>query len=500
MAININIDSQIVTQTISEWAIDTTIYVTNTLLFVSDSTYLFTNQQKFKKADGVNTFADLDFMPIDNYYVNSFKTRVDAHGGVTEALDCLDTQLEELDVTPSIMLTPNGVKDGKLFSIIGNTSQTDMDWSRNTVANRVNKNGLIEEVGVNVPRINYPISGGCPSVLLEPQRTNLITYSNDFSNVSWIKSGATIIPNEVISLDGSINASKIVSDNSLSSKLIYKSNIPVVIGEKYTFSSFVKKSDFDFIQIGFGGGFGDIDANINLSNGNIEVNSGISDVNIEFLNDDWFKISITDTPSTTVGFFYISLINSALSNRAEPFQGDGVSGIYIYGAQLELGSYATSPIPTLGATVTRLKDVGTNCGTVDDFNSEEGTFFVEMSQSNDTFNTISISDGTTSNRVTIAYINDSIRSIVVFGGVITQIVSNGHTQGQVFKAAIIYTIDSITLSVNGVDIQTIARSVFTSPLNKLEFAQGNGGNEYFGEIKQLHVYKQALTDAQIQAL
>ena len=100
MAVEINIPSQNKTQTSAEWATDTTVY-SDMLLFISDSTYLFTNQQKFKKANGINTFAELDFMPIDKYYVNSFKTRVDAHGGQSEALECLDTQLESLGIVDS---------------------------------------------------------------------------------------------------------------------------------------------------------------------------------------------------------------------------------------------------------------------------------------------------------------------------------------------------------------------------------------------------------------
>jgi len=64
MAININIDSQIVTQTVAQWAIDVTVYPANTILFASDLFYGLTDQQQFKKADGVQTFANLDYMPI----------------------------------------------------------------------------------------------------------------------------------------------------------------------------------------------------------------------------------------------------------------------------------------------------------------------------------------------------------------------------------------------------------------------------------------------------
>jgi hypothetical protein len=505
MAVNINIDSQIVTQTISEWAIDTTTYVTNTLLFVSDSTYLFTNQQKFKKADGVNTFANLDFMPIDDYYVNSFKTRVDAHGGVTEALDCLDTQLEALDVTPAIMLTPNGVKDGKLLSIIGNTSQTDMDWSGGA-GTRINKDLFIEDSAINVPRINYPIGGGCPSVLLEPQRTNLITYSNDFSNASWLKIRSTLSLNKVISPSGDIDAFELIENVGLNTHYIRRPYTFGTLGNNI-YSVYAKANTRDIICLGFNG-YGNnaySAAYFDLTNGIVANEFNNPNAKIEDIGNGWYKCSVQNNELALLNAYVDVFISDNIYTGH--YNGNGSSSVYIYQAQLEQGSFVTSPITTQGATVTRLKDAGTNCGTVDDFNSEEGVLFVEMKAlANDLSNRIiSISDNTNTNQVAMFYttIDNSVRANYTVAGVKSFDFTFALADITQFnKITIRWKENDFSLWVNGIKVLEDLLGSVASPntFKELKTTQGDNSLPFEGQIKKLHVYKQALTDAQIQAL
>ena len=84
----------------------------------------------------------------------------------------------------SIVVTPNGYKAGELYAVIPSDGAADMDVTRATDATRVNESGLIEDVLANVPRIDYT-GGGCPHILAEPMRTNLIPYSEDFTAGSW---------------------------------------------------------------------------------------------------------------------------------------------------------------------------------------------------------------------------------------------------------------------------------------------------------------------------
>jgi hypothetical protein len=105
----------------------------------------------------------------------------------------------------SFLVTPNGYKASKLYAAIPTNGNGDMTFTRATTATRVDENDLVSSVASNVPRIDYT-GGGCPSILLEPQRTNLVTYSEDFSNASWSKGDSTIVVNSTMSPSNILNA------------------------------------------------------------------------------------------------------------------------------------------------------------------------------------------------------------------------------------------------------------------------------------------------------
>jgi len=92
---------------------------------------------------------------------------------------------------PSIALIPSGYKASKLYSVLPTNGNADLTVVRNSTANRINENKLIESMGINVPLLDYS-NGTCPSLLLQPQSTNLITYPLSFGNSYWTKSGASI--------------------------------------------------------------------------------------------------------------------------------------------------------------------------------------------------------------------------------------------------------------------------------------------------------------------
>jgi hypothetical protein len=88
---------------------------------------------------------------------------------------------------PKLALIPSGYKATKVYSILPSDGGGDFDFDRaNGYASRVRKDGLIEEVSNDVPRLDW-LNSNCPSLLLEQSRTNLITYSEDFSQSIWTK-------------------------------------------------------------------------------------------------------------------------------------------------------------------------------------------------------------------------------------------------------------------------------------------------------------------------
>ena len=345
----------------------------------------------------------------------------------------------------------------------------------------------------NVPRIDYT-GGGCPHILAEPQRTNLLTYSEDFSQSSWSKtSGGTgsvpvITSNNVISPDGTQNASRIVFDagsgTSNSDKSEISSSVTASDNTNATASIYLK----------------------GLNGGEQLVFRGVasSTYTLITLTTEWQRFSTTEDSGTSNDFIQFGIRQSV--------SGHGVINanptIFAWGAQIEEGSYATSYIPTSGSTVTRNQDLFTRDGISSLINSIAGVFFIEMATFLDEGTTadkwIALSDGTANNSVRIAYSGgaNTIRAYLNVGGSAQADMTYAVTDVTQFsKIAFSYAANNFNLWVDGVKrVTDTSGSVFSAnTLNRLGLDNGGGGS-FPGKIKQLQVYKTALTDTQLAAL
>ena len=366
-----------------------------------------------------------------------------------------------------------------------------------------------EEARNNVPRIDYT-GGGCPHILAEPQRTNLVTYSEDFSNSSWTKDASTITPNAVTSPDGTLNADIIIATATNSSHSAFISlSSSTSSGTSYCYSFFAKAKEYTkaAIRIGGSGYSTQPMAVINLSNGSIVSQQGFTSISVTNFDNQWYKISAVFTATSSVAP-NIQPIADGFTTTSDnyTYTGDGTSGIYIYGAQVEAGSYPTSYIPTSGSTVTRNQDVFSRDGISSLINSAEGVLFVEMAALADdlTNRAISLSDGTLNNGIQIEYFNVSnrIRFRVYAGGVLratNQVI--GITITNTNKLAFKWESGFMTVYINGSILNT-AQAIAATPtgLDRLNFDLGQGSSRLFGKVKQLQVYKTALTNAQLTSL
>lgn len=195
---------------------------------------------------------------------------------------------------------------------------------------------------LNVPRIDY--TGGCGKLLLEPQRTNVATYSNDFSNAAWIKTNSTITANTTTSPDGTQNASTLVISSS--GYLLRQYTASVSAGGSWALSIFAKNQTTNFLR--FGGA----------------TPSGTDTYSIQDMGNGWYRHSLVRTFASAYASFNLQLIINEVATH------------YIWGGQIEQG-YATSYIPTASATVTRLVD---SANSLNDSLSggQVGSFFVEL--------------------------------------------------------------------------------------------------------------------------
>ena len=259
----------------------------------------------------------------------------------------------------SLIVTPNAYKAGKLYSLKPTDGSGDLGVVRATTATYVDADGVIQTALANEPRFDYS-NGSCPSILVEPQRTNLLLRSEEFDNASWSKANVTVAANQTIAPDGNLTAD-LLAGIGTGTSYSYQ-NATVVSGQTYTISIFAKKNQTNFLQIFGSGGFGaNTWANFDLENGTIGSKDASTTATITAYPNGWYKCTISNTTvSTTDGCFFVP-VNSATASRNPSFNATNHS-IYIWGAQLEAGSNATSYIPTVASTVTRNADAISKSG------------------------------------------------------------------------------------------------------------------------------------------
>jgi hypothetical protein len=369
----------------------------------------------------------------------------------------------------------------------------------------------------NIPRIDY--TTGEAVVLLEPQSTNLITHSEGFTtSEGWSNTRLTSVPSSAISPDGSLNATKLVEDTNNNSRNAVDS-VNATLGATVVGSVFVKKADYDYVMIeivdnaaNVNGGLNAYRVSFDILNGafNADLSSG-SPINpfynIEDYSNGWYRLSVGLTKKTDAvrADLKIQLVNSNTNGANPTYQGDGVSGTYVWGAQIEALPYATSYIPTSGAIATRLADIVTGAGDVNTFNSTEGVLYAEMAAlANDGTNrAIALSDGSTSNVVRFYYSTTDNRIVgsVKSGGATVFVFNNALSIATDFlKVAISYRLNEFKMYVNGTLVFTDTSGNTPIGLNELAFDNGAGNDSFKGKVKALAVFNEALTDSELLCL
>ena len=358
--------------------------------------------------------------------------------------------------------------------------------------------GSIDNVSVieitddtNLPRIDYsPYSGAgtCGHWLFEPQSTNLIPYSEDYTVFSPASNGTGINPvitsNYSVSPDGTQNADRI------------------------QFNRGSGTSSIDTSYVTYGLSLGTIDSTLSIY---LKTNDGTTkDVTLR-LGASLFDYDVTVTSNwqrfTLSGNTSVDRVQILLYGN----QNSQTADISCYGTQVEEQSYATSYIPTSGSTVTRLQDAANEAGSIDLINSTEGVLYAEIASFISTDATepnryITITNGTSNERIALLLGGNTnqLRAIAFSN---TQSINISFTTSstdakQFNKLAIKYKSGDYAFFLNGVKIggSTEANIFTTDTLNDLSFDVGGGTQKFRGKVKCVAVYKEALTDAELTCL
>ncbi len=344
---------------------------------------------------------------------------------------------------------------------------------------------------------------GCGSWLLEPQSTNLVTYSEDFSDASWSKVNSSVVSG-FTSPDGLSSAYSLIEDTSLGQHKVDPQNLSLTSGTLYTSSVFAKKGSRDILQMIWSGVFAADRVNFDLTNGTTYGGSAATG-KIESFGNGWYRCSITQAAGANgLGRCQILLQDSLSASRFASYQGNGSGNINIWGAMAEAQSYSTSYIPTNGAASTRLQDIANNSGNATLINSTEGVLYVEAIAIDPDFaNVISLSDGTNTNRIALT-LPQNASNINAFSSVNGVKIDNNilHDSSVNSKYAIVWNGNSFKVFVNGIKKvdNTMSGSFSANALTNVRFDRGDGGLNFHGKTKAVVVYKEALTDEQLTCL
>jgi len=407
----------------------------------------------------------------------------------------------------SSIVIPKGFY-GKANVLQGFNPQTenlvDLDVVRNTTATRVNEAGLIESVAANVPRRDF-LNGGCGELLVEPQRTNLLTYSEQFDNADWLKTAATIAANSITAPDGTLTADKIVEATVNDYHKVTQSSLQNI---DRPISIFAKAGERNLLIISalLSGNPNKRSVIYDLSEGNIVYDPTGYNSEITHVGDGWYRCTTTATSaaeSTSTNITFGIGVDASLPANND-YTGDGTSGIYIWGAQFEEGTYPTSYIPTTASAVTRNQDVisASNIGSL--LNDAEGGIFVEAAPfevSSDL--RFALSDGSINNRVSISYFSSPQYFVVVDGAVIVGAATSATATANVFsKITLRYATNDFAVYQNGNSFftQNTGATFNDGTLTDVRFSGGESLSPFFGRIRNLIVFNNAPTDSELQTL
>jgi hypothetical protein len=405
----------------------------------------------------------------------------------------------------SFLVTPNGYKEDKLYAAIPTNGDGDMTVTRATTATRVDENDLVSSVASNVPRIDYT-GGGCPSILLEPQRTNIVLRSQEFDNASFVKNLSSVSANTTTAPDGTLTADTWTGDGV--SGVHYLAQIAsATSGVAYTQSVFAKKGTNDFIQIVGPGAIyttGTVFANFDLENGFLGTIGASATATITDFGNGWYRCTMTATATATVSSngFQLGLITSATSARRESNSLE--TSVHLWGAQVEAGAYPTSYIPTTTATVTRNADVISKTGISSLIGQTEGTVFMDINweEKSGVYYINSISNGSTNNEIYMSFgnsFNNSIRFSISSGGSYSVTFNSSVLTSGRYKIAFAYANNDATAYINGTQVFT-DNTVSVPSTSEMKFLRANNTSGYSGTINASALWKTRLTNAELISL
>jgi hypothetical protein len=373
-------------------------------------------------------------------------------------------------------------------------------FSRASTGTLTNSSGVLTTAAINAPRFNHVYNGSSwvsKGLLVEEARTNSFFYSEDFSNAYWTKSASTVSSNVTLAPDGTNTADKIEETTSNAAHQAY--SIFSASATTYTFSVYGKSSERNLLQVDFNGSVNY--AIFNLTSGTVTASSGSGlTASITSVGNGWFRCAITQSQSS--GTIYPAF-RPVLTGTTTIYAGTTGYGLFMWGAQIESGSFPTSYIPTTTAQATRSADVCQITGT--DFsgfwNEPAGTLVAEGdTPASGTRSLVSADNATANESSVLRAVGTDPLFVVTDGGVAQASIDAGTVvSGSAFKLAAAYTANDFAVSKDGAAVVTDTSGTIPTP-TRINIGTDAAGNYLCGHISRLRYYPTRLTNAKLQEL
>jgi hypothetical protein len=383
--------------------------------------------------------------------------------------------------------------------LAGNKSLVDAVTGQQLVTNTrassgtfVDSAGTLQTAATNEPRFDHnPATGESLGLLVEEARTNLLLRSEEFDNAAWTKVGVTISGNSIASPSGAITADTLVEDTSTGT---HRCLISATIANTtiYTVSAYAKAAGRTHVRLALGSGLaGELTAN--LSSGTVAASSGATNPTVQSVGNGWYRISFTlAASSSTSGQIQLQLIQGTSTTS---YTGDGASGVYLWGAQLESGATPSSYIPTTTAAATRSADVADLISQAIANNIR--TLYLEFrSPASGTRGVVSLNDNTANERVNVLTSGTDPRLVVVDGGVEQANVNGGTvTANQRTRVAVRINANDFAISVNGGAVVTDTSGTLPT-VDRLMLGRTQAGEYLNGTLARVIGWDTAQPDLQ----
>lgn len=430
----------------------------------------------------------------------------------------INFQLQSWNNTPAQTFAGDGTSGVIIWGAQIEARSTATAYTVTTTQPITNYIPVLLSAGGNQPRFDCnPTTGESLGLLIEEQRTNLVSYSSEFSNAYWDKYNLNLNSNTIVAPDGTLTGDKISANTSSDPHYMYPLGGTAVSAGTYTASVYAKAGERTRLIAALYNGSNYAMAQFDLANGTILQEADAGMASITSVGNGWYRCTVKRTIGAITTYFsfapYVNNTIGTLTGGFPSYSDDGFSGIYVWGAQLEAASFATSYIATTSASATRTADIAVMTGANFSgwYNQAQGTLYGEATEAvlEGPRNIAQLVSTTGPNQTRLYFGNNVAGFGTSYAEMYVQYnstdqaypgISGAVVAGTAYRTATAFKVNDFAISANGSAVATTASGILGA-FNILYIGSTSTVNGFLnGTIKKIAYYPLRLSNTNLQAL